>query len=64
MHWAAHGHRAVEIVYQLVDARKPHMGLTNYKGSQPTKQETEITKNYLPTDELDILKRWLRHFWK
>ena len=62
MHWAAHGHTAAEIIYQRVDAGKPHLGLTNYKGTQPTKQETEIAKNYLTTDELDILNRMVTAF--
>ena len=62
MHWAAHGHTAAEIIYRRVDAGKPHLGLTNYKGSQPTKQETEIAKNYLTTDELDILNRMVTAF--
>ena len=62
MHWAAHGHTAAEIIYQRVDAGKPYLGLTNYKASQPTKQETEIAKNYLTTDELDILNRMVTAF--
>ena len=62
MHWAAHGYTAAEIIYRRVDAGKPHLGLTNYKGSQPTKQETEIAKNYLTTDELDILNRMVTAF--
>ena len=33
------------------------MGLTSFKGSQPTKQETEIAKNYLNEEELNILNR-------
>jgi hypothetical protein len=62
MHWAAHGHTAAEIIYQRVDAGKPYLGLTNYKASQPTKQETEIAKNYLTPDELDILNRMVTAF--
>ena len=57
MHWAAHGNTAAEIVYQRVDASHPFLGLTNFKGDKPTKQETEIAKNYLKKDELDILNR-------
>ena len=57
MHWAAHGNTAAEIVYQRVDASKKNMGLTNFKGDKPTKKETEIAKNYLKKDELDILNR-------
>ena len=57
MHWAAHGNTAAEIVYQRADSSKPNMGLTNFKGSKPTKQEVSIAKNYLHEDELNILNR-------
>ncbi len=57
MHWAAHGHTAAEIIYQRIDAKKTNLGLTHIKGSKPTKQETEIAKNYLNEDELNILNR-------
>ncbi|MGJ3234198.1 virulence RhuM family protein [Marivirga sp.] len=57
MHWAAHGQTAAEIVYKRIDAEKDNLGLTNFKGEKPTKQETEIAKNYLTEKELDILNR-------
>jgi len=57
MHWAVHGNTAAEIVYQRADGTKPNMGLTNFKGSKPTKQEAEIAKNYLNVDELTLLNR-------
>ena len=57
MHWAAHGHTAAEIIYQRIDAQKPNLGLTHIKGSKPTKQETEVAKNYLNEDELNVLNR-------
>jgi hypothetical protein len=57
MHWAVHGNTAAEILYQRVDGTKPHMGLTSFKGSKPTKQEAEIAKNYLSEDELRLLNR-------
>ena len=57
MHWAAHGHTAAEIIYQRIDAKKPNLGLTHIKGSKPTKQETEIAKNYLNENELNVLNR-------
>lgn len=57
MHWAAHGHTAAEIIYNRADATKQNLGLTNFKGDKPTKQETEIAKNYLNKEELDILNR-------
>ena len=44
MHLAAHGHTAAEIIYNRIDAKKPNLGLTNNKGSKPTKQKIEIAK--------------------
>jgi hypothetical protein len=57
MHWAAHGQTAAEVIYKRIDANKPNLGLTNFKGIKPTKKETEVAKNYLNKDELDILNR-------
>lgn len=57
MHWAVHGNTAAEIVYQRADSSKPNMGLTSFKGSKPTKAETEIAKNYLNEEELNMLNR-------
>ncbi|HPN69825.1 MAG TPA: virulence RhuM family protein [Saprospiraceae bacterium] len=57
MHWAAHGHTAAEIIYQRIDSTKQNLGLTHFKGHKPTKQETEIAKNYLNEDELNLLNR-------
>jgi hypothetical protein len=57
MYWAAHGHTAAEIIYSRIDAEKPNLGLTNFKGVKPTKQEVEIAKNYLDETELNILNR-------
>ena len=57
MHWAAHGNTAAEIVYERANANQPFLGLTNFRGDNPTKKETEIAKNYLQKDELDILNR-------
>lgn len=57
MHWAAHGQTAAEVIYKRIDASKPNLGMTNFKGSKPTKKETEIAKNYLDEKELNILNR-------
>ncbi|MBI4619639.1 MAG: virulence RhuM family protein [Desulfobacterales bacterium] len=57
MHWAAHGNTAAEIVYQRADSSEPFMGITTFKGENPTKQEVGIAKNYLNEKELDILNR-------
>ncbi|VZH84304.1 virulence RhuM family protein [Corynebacterium rouxii] len=55
LHFGAHGHTAAEVVYERVDATKPNMGLTNWKGERITKAEAEIAKNYLAEDELKRL---------
>lgn len=57
MHWAAHGQTAAEVIYSRIDSNKPNLGLTNFKGTKPTKQETEVAKNYLNGEELNILNR-------
>ncbi len=57
MHWAAHGQTAAEVVYYRIDSEKQNLGLTNFKGIKPTKQESEIAKNYLNEDEINILNR-------
>lgn len=62
MHWAAHGHTAAEIIYQRVDSGKHNLGLSSFKGKKPTKQETEVAKNYLAENELNILNRIVTTF--
>ena len=57
MHWAAHGETAAETIYSRINATKPNLGLTNFKGDKPTKQEIEAAKNYLNKEELDVLNR-------
>ncbi len=57
IHWAAHGHTAAEIVNERADAARPNMGLTNWQGAQPTKGEAAIAKNYLTSEELEVLNR-------
>lgn len=57
MHWAAHGHRAAELVRARADASLPDMGLTNYPGERVTLQDARVAKNYLTADELIALNR-------
>jgi hypothetical protein len=57
LHWAAHGHTAAEIIHQRVNSNELHSGLTTFKGKKPTKQETQVAKNYLSSDELEMLNR-------
>ena len=55
LHYAAHGNTASEIIYLRVDSNKPFVGLSNFKGSQPTQSEAMIAKNYLSEQELRVL---------
>jgi hypothetical protein len=57
MHWAAHGQTAAEVVYRRANAEKENMGLTSWSGNVPTKKEAAIARNYLTSEELDILNR-------
>ena len=55
LHYAAHGHTAAEVIYELADADKPFMGLTSFSGDFPTSKDIGIAKNYLSEEELKIL---------
>ena len=57
MHYATHGNTAAEIIFNRVDSNKDYLGLTNFKGEYPTRIETEVAKNYLTEEELNILNR-------
>ena len=57
MHYAVSSNTAAEIIYNRVDSKKDNIGLTNFKGDYPTKSETEIAKNYLTYEELQVLNR-------
>jgi hypothetical protein len=57
MHYAVSGQTAEEIVYSRADHKKSHLGLTSFLGKEPTKEESEIAKNYLSPAELDALNR-------
>lgn len=57
MHYAVSNNTAAEIVYNRVDSSKDNIGLTNFKGDMPTRKETEIAKNYLTYEELQVLNR-------
>ena len=57
MHYVAHGHTAAEVIFFRVNSNKENLGLTNFSGDYPTRKETEVAKNYLTVDELNILNR-------
>ena len=55
LHYAAHQHTAAELIYDRVDAEKPMVGMTNFKGNYITKEDVQIAKNYLTEQELTYL---------
>ena len=55
LHYAAHQHTAAEVIYERVDAEKPMVGMTNFKGGYITKEDVQIAKNYLTAEELTYL---------
>lgn len=57
IHFSAHGHTAAELIYERANAEKDFMGLTSWTGALPRRSDTEIAKNYLSSEELDLLNR-------
>ncbi len=55
LHYAAHDNTAGEVIYYRVDSDKPFVGMTNFKGKQPTQAEAMVAKNYLSQKELKVL---------
>jgi len=43
------------VIYERVDAEKPMVGMTNFKGDYITKEDVQIAKNYLTAEELTYL---------
>ena len=62
VHYAITGSTAAEIVASRVDGKKPNVGLTNFRGSKPTKEEVVIAKNYLSREELLVLNNLVEQY--
>jgi hypothetical protein len=62
MHWAITGQTAAEIIHARADSTKPHMGLTNWRGTKPRKQDVTIAKNYLDEGELAALNNLVEQY--
>ena len=62
VHWAITGQTAAEIVHARVDAAKPNLGLTNWRGAVIRKQEVAIAKNYLTEPELAALNNLVEQY--
>ncbi|MDW7681771.1 MAG: RhuM family protein, partial [bacterium] len=55
MHWAVTAKTAAEIIHERADSKKPHMGLTSWRGDRARKADVSVAKNYLNEDELRAL---------
>jgi len=62
LHWAIIGQTAAEIIHQRADSNKPHMGLTNWRGTKVRKQDVTIAKNYLNEEELHALNNLVEQY--
>lgn len=60
LHFAITGKTAAELIYERVDSKKIHMGLTNWKNSPDgkiMKYDIGIAKNYLNEEEIKKIER-------
>jgi hypothetical protein len=62
VHWAITGQTAAEIVHDRVDAAKPNLGLTNWRGATIRKDDVAIAKNYLSEPELAALNNLIEQY--
>ena len=47
LHWAIHRHTAAELIRKRVNAKKPNMGLTVWKGKNIRKADVKIAKKWI-----------------
>jgi hypothetical protein len=62
VHWAITGQTAAEIIHGRVDAAKPNLGLTNWRGAVIRKTDVVIAKNYLTQPELAALNNLVEQY--
>ncbi len=62
VHWAITGQTAAEIIHGRVDAGKPYLGLTNWRGATIRKPDVAIAKNYLTEPELAALNNLVEQY--
>ena len=62
VHWAITGQTAAEIVHDRVDAGKPNLGLTNWRGATIRKPDVSVAKNYLTGPELAALNNLVEQY--
>jgi len=62
VHYAITGNTAAEIIANRIDSKKLNLGLTNWRGKKPTKEEIVIAKNYLNKEELNQLNTLVEQY--
>ena len=62
MHWAITGKTAAEIIASRANCEKSNMGLTNWRGDIPRKDDVVIAKNYLDENELRALNNLVEQY--
>jgi hypothetical protein len=62
VHYAVTGNTAAEIVVERIDSKKKNLGLTNWRGAKPTKEEVLIAKNYYNIEELTQLNALVEQY--
>jgi len=62
LHWAITRQTAAEIIKNRADNNKSNMGLTNWRGEKPRKQDVVIAKNYLDAEELAALNNLVEQY--
>ena len=65
MHMAVNGLSAAQIIYSRADAAKEHMGLTSWEQAplgKIRKSDVVIAKNYLKSEELEMLERMVNAY--
>lgn len=62
LHWAITGQTAAEIIKSRADSDKENMGLTNFRGHKPRKDDVVVAKNYLNAEELASLNNLVEQY--
>jgi len=62
VHYAVTGNTAAEIVVERIDSEKKNLGLTNWRGNKPTKEEVTIAKNYYNEEEITQLNALVEQY--
>jgi hypothetical protein len=62
LHWAITGKTAAELISERANSKKSNMGMTNWRGAKPRKDEVAIAKNYLDEAELAALNNLVEQY--